>query len=261
MYFGTSDAPDTGATHASRGTSIGAIGVLVAAAKLRERLNKLAAELLGCKPEEVIIKDGKAFVKGKSDKYISWKELIKEAYGRGIEMSATGFFFLPKGTFDHEKGQGFAYPAYSYIVNIAEVEVDTETGIVKVLKMWPALASGRIINPLAVEGQIEGAIAQGMGLALMEKIEFDEKGAIINANFTDYVIPTIMDVPEVEKPVYVEDLFKYGPFGAKGVGEMALIPTPAAIANAVAHAIGIRITELPLTPEKVYFSIKRKKGD
>ena len=198
MYFGTSDAPDTGATHASRGTSIGAIGVLVAAAKLRERLNKLAAEFLGCKPEEVIIKDGKAFVKSRSDKYIPWKDLIKEAYGRGIEMSATGFFFLPKGTFDHEKGQGFAYPAYSYIVNIAEVEVDTETGIVKVLRIWPALASGRIINPLAVEGQIEGAIAQGMGLALMEKIEFDEKGAIINANFTDYVIPTIMDVPEVE---------------------------------------------------------------
>jgi len=259
MYFGTSDAPDTGATHASRGTSIGAIGVLVAAAKLRERLNKLAAELLECRPEEVIVRNGKAFVKGREEKYIMWKDLIKEAYARGIEMSATGFFFLPKGTFDHEKGQGFAYPAYSYIVNIAEVEVDIETGIVRVLRMWPALASGRIINPLAVEGQIEGAIAQGMGLALMEKVEFDERGVVINANFTDYVVPTIMDMPKVEKPVYVEDLFKYGPFGAKGVGEMALIPTPAAIANAVTHAIGIRVTELPLTPEKVYFLIRKRK--
>lgn len=261
VVFGTTDSPDAGATHASRGTSIGAIGVYVASAKIRERLNKLAAELLNASPDDIVIKDGKAYVKGKPDKYIEWKELIKEAYSRGVEVSATGYFFLPKGTFDDAKGQGYAYPAFSYVAMVAEVEVDTYTGKVKVLRIWPALAAGRIINPVQVEGQIEGAAVQGMGYALMEQFVFDEKGRILNPDLTDYVIPTALDVPEVMKPVYVEDLFKYGPFGAKGVGEMALIPAPAAIANAVSHALGIRVTKLPLTPENVYFMIKNKTRD
>jgi len=259
IHFGTTDAPDTGATHASRGTSIGAIGVLLAAAKLRERLTTLASELLQCHPEELKFENGRIYPKNNPEKSLKWKDLVNEAFNRGVELSSTGYFHLPKGKFDHEVGQGYAYPAYSYIINIAEVEVDVETGIVKVIRMWPAIASGRIINPKAVEGQIEGAIAQGMGLALMEKLEFDDKGAIINPNLTDYVVPTAMDMPKIEKPIFIEDLFKYGPFGAKGVGEMALIPTPAAIANAVAHAIGKRIFELPLTPEKVYFKIMEGK--
>ncbi|MEM3616093.1 MAG: xanthine dehydrogenase family protein molybdopterin-binding subunit [Candidatus Methanomethylicia archaeon] len=256
IHFGTTDAPDAGATHASRGTSIGAIGVLVAAAKIRERLTKLASEILGCSQGDVKFENGRIYTKNNPMKRIGWKELVNEAFNRGVELSATGYFYLPKGSFDHEVGQGYAYPAYSYIVNIIEVEVDMETGVTRVLKAYPALASGRIINPIAVEGQIEGAIAQGMGLALMEKIEFDDKGAIINSNLTDYVIPIALDMPKIEKTVFIEDLFKYGPFGAKGVGEMALIPTPAAIANAVAHAIGKRICELPLTPEKIYFKIR-----
>lgn len=257
IHFGTTDAPDTGATHASRGTSIGAIGVLVAAARIRERLTNLASEILQCKPEELKFENGRVYSREKPEKEIDWKKLVLKAYESGIELSSTGYFYLPKGTFDHEVGQGYAYPAYSYIVNIAEVEVDMETGMIKVLRVWPAIASGRIINPKAVEGQIEGAIAQGIGLALMEKLEIDDKGVIINANLTDYVVPTALDMPKIEKPVFIEDLFKYGPFGAKGVGEMALIPTPAAIANAVAHAIGKRIYELPLTPERVYFTIRR----
>ena len=259
IHFGTTDAPDTGATHASRGTSIGAIGILVAAAKIRERLNNFAAKIFNCKPEELVFKEGKIYVKGNEEKSITWKELIEKAWNKGIELSATGYFFLPKGSFDHERGQGYAYPAFSYIVNIAEIEVDTYTGKVKVVRMWPSLAAGRIINPLAVEGQIEGGIIQGLGLALMEKVEFNDKGEIINPNLTDYVIPTILDIPIIEKPVYVQDLFKYGPFGAKGVGEMALIPTPAAIANAVSHALKIRIRELPLNSEKVYFLIKERR--
>ncbi len=258
--FGTTDAPDTGATHASRGTSIGAIGVYVAAAKLRERLNKLASELLGTSPDEIEIKDGKAYLRSNPEKYISWKELIKEAYSRGVEMSATGYFFLPKGKFNDEAGQGYAYPAFSYVAMVAEVEVDTYTGKVRVLRIWPALAAGRIINPTQVEGQVEGAAVQGMGYVLMEQFVFDNKGRILNPNLTDYVVPTALDAPEIMRPVYVEDIFKYGPFGAKGVGEMALIPAPAAIANAVSNALGVQVTKLPLTPENVYFLIKEKMG-
>ncbi len=253
---GTSDAPDTGATHASRGSSIGGIGVYMAAKKIRERLNEVAARLLGCSPDEVEIRDGKAYVRGNPENYIEWGELIDAAYRMGYEMSATGYFFLPKGTFDMERGLGYAYPAFSYIANVAEVEVDLETGKVRVLRVWPALAAGKILNPVLVEGQVEGAIVQGMGYCLCEELKFDD-GKILNPNFTDYLLPTALDVPEVEKPIYVEDLYEYGPFGAKGVGEMALIPTPAAIINAVKNATGVRVKEIPATPEKVYFVLKK----
>ncbi len=256
IVFGSSDAPDTGATHASRGTSIGAIGVLVAAARLRERLVMLASDLLGTPPDKIELKNGvaRSLV---NNREIGWKELVETAYARGVEMTATGYFYLPKGSFDDEKGQGYAYPAYSYVAVAVLVEVDTWTGKIRLLKAWPALAAGRIINPVQVEGQIEGAIVQGMGYVLMEELVFGSNGEILNPDLTDYVIPTAVDsLIEIEKPVYVEDLFRYGPFGAKGVGEMAFIPLPAAIANAVSHAIGKRVRELPLTPEKTYRLIK-----
>jgi len=258
VVFGSTDAPDTGATHASRGTSIGAIGVLVAAAKLRERLNRLAADLLKAPPEKIVIREGRVYVGGDEERRMTWRELVEQAYSRGIDLSATGYFFLPKGSFDNERGQGYAYPAYSYVALAVMVEVDTWTGRVRVLKAWPGLAAGKIINPVQVEGQIEGAITQGIGYVLMEELRFGSNGEILNPDLTDYTIPTIQDtVLDVEKPVYVEDLFRYGPFGAKGVGEMAFIPLPAAIANAVSHAISKRITELPLTPERLYMIIRR----
>ncbi len=251
IVFGSGDAPDTGATHASRGTSIGAIGVLVAAAKIRERLERFAADLLNASPDKLVFRDGLVCVEG-SRKCVSWRELVSKAYDHGVELSATGYFFLPKGSFDNEVGQGYAYPAYSFVAVAVLVEVDTWTGRVRVLRVWPGLAAGRIINPQQVEGQIEGAIAQGIGYVLMEELRFSSDGSIVNADLTDYVLPTIADTPEaIEKPVYVEDLFRYGPFGAKGVGEMAFIPIPAAIANAVSHALGKPVVSLPLTPENV----------
>ncbi|WP_440060301.1 xanthine dehydrogenase family protein molybdopterin-binding subunit [Thermogladius sp. 4427co] len=251
IVFGTTEAPDTGATHASRGTGIGGIGIEVAAGRIRERLARLASDILGTTPDNIEFRDGRVYDKSNPDRSIKWIDLVREAYARGIELSATGYFFLPKGKFDDSVGQGFAYPAFSYIAIISEVEVDTETGLVRVLRVWPALASGRIINPQQVEGQVEGAAVQGMGYALFERLVFDEKGGIVNADLTDYVIPSSLDVPVVEKPVYVEDVYKYGAFGAKGVGEMALIPIPASIANAVSHALKANVTKLPITPEYV----------
>jgi CO/xanthine dehydrogenase Mo-binding subunit len=259
VVFATTEAPDTGATHASRGTGIGGLGTLVAASKIRQRLAELAARILNVSPEELEFRDGRVYSKRDPEKSISWRDLVREAYGRGVEMSATGYYFIPKGRFDDTVGQGFAYPAYSYIVLITEVEVDTWTGVVKVLGVYPGLACGKIINPQQVEGQVEGAIAQAIGYTLMEYLYFDEKGGVVNTNFTDYVIPTARDMPEIEKPVYVEDKFRHGAFGAKGVGEMALIPGPASIANAVAHALGVNITSTPLVPWRVLKCIEEKR--
>jgi len=255
VNFGTSTAPDTGATHGSRGTSIGGIGVLLAAGKLRERIERVAAELLCCDAKDVVAKDGEIYDAGDPSKRLTWEELVKKCYERGAEMSATGYFFLPKGKFDEERGQGFAYVAFSYIATVAEVEVDTNTGSVKVLRVWPALASGRIVNPSLVLGQIEGAVLQGIGYTLLENLVVSE-GRILNNNFTDYIVPLVSEMPSVEEPVFVEDLYRYGPFGAKGVGEMALIPIPAAITSAIRHATGVAVRELPVTAEKLYFLLR-----
>lgn len=251
VVFATTEAPDTGATHASRGTGIGGLGVLVAVARIRDRLAKLASRILGVPEHELVFKDERVYWSKDPSLFISWRDLVKEAYAKGVEMSATGYYYLPKGRFDDTVGQGFAYPAYSFVALITEVEVDTLTGEIRVLRVYPGLASGKIVNPMQVEGQIEGAIVQAIGYVLMEKLYFDEHGRIRNPNLLDYVLPSPMDTPEVEKPIYVEDKFRHGAFGAKGVGEMAIIPGPASIANAVSHAIGVNVTSTPLQPWKV----------
>ncbi len=257
VVSGTSDAPDTGATHASRGLSQGGNGVLVAATRIRDRVQRALVKHFSCSEEDVKIKNGIVYVKG--EQKMNWPEAVMLAYNMGEDMAATGHYFLPKGKFDEEKGQGFAYLGYSYMALVTEVEVDTETGLVRVVKAWPAIAAGKIINPELAKGQIYGGFAQGMGYALMEEVKLD-KGRILNPNFTDYLVPTIKDIPEIAEPIFVEDLFPYGAFGAKGVGEMCLIPTPAAIANAIRNATGVKPKEIPFTPEKMFFALKEVRG-
>ena len=135
---------------------------------------------------------------------------------------------------------GEAYANYSFAAHVTEVEVDTETGEVKVLRITPAYDVGFAINPALIESQIHGGIAQGLGFAIMEDIIIQD-GIVRNPNFMDYLMPTSMDMPEIEKPILIEKAYKWGPFGAKGIGEPPLIAMPASIANAVADAIGIRI--------------------
>ncbi len=251
VHMGTSDAPDTGATHASRGSSVGSTGMLVAASRIRKRLERVAAKMLGSDVPQVSIEEGFAFDRRFSKKRIEWTDIVNECYSTGVETASTGFFFVPKGKFDEEKGSGFAYPAFSFMTVVVEVEVDIHTGVVYVKKVWPGIAAGKIINPALAEAQVHGAAAQGVGYALMEEIVHKD-GRILNQNLTDYLIPTVRDMPRVEKLVYVEDLFENGPFGAKGVGEMALIPMAAGIANAVRNATGRRPKVLPMTPERMH---------
>jgi CO/xanthine dehydrogenase Mo-binding subunit len=254
VHMGTSDAPDTGATHASRGLSVGSNGILIASSMLRHRLEKKACEMLGCEPAQIVIKNG--FVSTTTgDRRISFSEVVKECYNSGVEMSATGYFSVPKGKFDEEAGKGFAYPAFSYIAMVAEVEVDTDTGVIRTKHIWPSVAAGRIINPALANAQIHGASAQGIGYATMEEILVSD-GILLAQSFADYALPSTLESPVIDDPVFVEDLYADGPFGAKGIAEMALIPAPAAIMNAVRHATGIRCKEIPLTPPKFYNLLK-----
>ena len=229
---------------------------MVAAYKARQSLNAIAADMLSCQADEVEIRNGWAYGKGNPGKKIAFRDLARECYERGANISHTGYFRAPKNEFDHERGIGAAYANYSFASHVTEVEVDTETGEVKVLKVTPAYDVGFAINPMLCESQIHGGIAQGLGLGLMEDLIIQD-GIVRNPNLMDYLIPTSMDVPEIEKPILIEKAYKWGPFGAKGIGEPPLIAMPSSIANAVYDAIGVRIRDLPITPERVLMAIRK----
>ena len=152
------------------------------------------------------------------------------------------------------KGQGRPYAQYGYGAQIAELEVDMRLGTVRLVKITAAHDVGRAINPLLVEGQIEGGIAQGIGMALMEEYVPGR-----TENLHDYLIPTTGDVPPIES-ILVEVPDPEGPFGAKGLGEHVLIPTAPAILNAIRHATGALVTKVPATPERVLAAIRRQRA-
>jgi CO/xanthine dehydrogenase Mo-binding subunit len=244
---------------ATRGTVFGGNGVKAAAADARRQIFELAAEMLEANPVDLEAKEGKIFVKGAPEKNIPFQKVAENGlYKRGgAPIVGTGFWVPDTVLPDPVTKYGNISPAYPFACQIAEVEVDTETGEVKLLNYVAAHDVGRAINPQTTEGQIQGGVAQGIGWALMENM-VTERGRVINPNFRDYVIPGPLDLPPI-KPILVEPIDPNGPFGAKGIGEPALNPVPAAVANAIYHAIGVRITELPISPEKILNGLKTKK--
>ncbi len=251
----TSKMPDSGETHAQRGTILGGTAAADAALKLRRNLNRVAADILKCGEDEVAIRDGKAYNTNNPSRKIEFKTLAFEMYMRGLSPAEYGFILARRGFPDIETGQGDVYAAYTFGCSVVEVEVDLETGEVDVLKLHSGVAAGKIVQPEVVRGQAYGCGLMGMGFALTERV-VKENGKILNPSFTDYLIPTIKDKPEMAEVVFVEDEYKYSAFGVKGVGEIALIATPTAIANAVYNATGIRFYEIPLDREKIYFAIR-----
>jgi CO/xanthine dehydrogenase Mo-binding subunit len=173
----------------------------------------------------------------------------------GLPLDEHGYVITSEATFDpptsplDENGQGVPYAVFGFGAHMAEIEVDTELGTVRVLKVTAAHDVGRAINPTLIEGQIEGGVAQGLGMALMEEF-FPGKGE----NLHDYLIPSAGDIPPVES-ILIEDPSPIGPFGAKGIGEQAVIPTAPAILNALHDAIGIRVRKIPAAPHRVRAAI------
>src|SRR5437879_8683193 len=175
-----------------------------------------------------------------------------------LPLDEHGYVITSEATFDpptsplDENGQGVPYAVFGFGAHMAEIEVDIELGTVRVLKVTAAHDVGRAINPTLIEGQIEGGVAQGLGMALMEEF-FPGKGE----NLHDYLIPSAGDVPPVES-ILIEDPSPIGPFGAKGIGEQAVIPTAPAILNAIHHATGVRMRRLPATPHRIRAAILAK---
>ena len=201
---------------------------------------------------------GKIYAVNDPAKKLSFAEVIKNRYGAGLDIIGRGSYYP---VIEGQKGGIWSAPSifWMYGAHGADVEVDVETGKVKVLKIVGAHDMGKAINPMTCEGQIEGGMVHGMGPALIEEMLVGEKGEILNPSFADYKVPTALDIPEVT-PLLVEVPHQDGPWGAKGIGEMTTVPIAAAIANAIYHAVGVRIKSLPITPEKLLRALKEKGG-
>jgi xanthine dehydrogenase molybdenum-binding subunit len=176
---------------------------------------------------------------------------------QGKMLTVESFYDPPNELPDWTAGVGNISATYAYGTQGVEVEVDTETGEVKILKMVAAHDVGKALNPQTLKGQIYGGLAQGIGYALTEEL-LSKDGRILNAGFTDYKIPTVHEMAFPIQIEIVETQDAEGPFGAKGVGEPGLVPTAPAIGNAIYDAIGVRITDLPITPEKVLAALAAK---
>ncbi|MEL7566687.1 MAG: molybdopterin cofactor-binding domain-containing protein [Dehalobacterium sp.] len=253
----TGISPDAGATSASRQTYISGNAVRLAAKEAKKELIYQAAAILDCPAEELDIRGGNVRRNGQVTG-LKIKELVKHCRLEGKLTMGSGWFNPETTKLDQETGQGIPYATYAYATQAAEVEVDTETGKVEVLRIFAAHDVGTAINPQNIVGQVQGGCAMGIGYGLTEEVQV-KNGAIQNPRMSEYIIPTTLDMPKIDVSI-VECYEESGPFGAKGVGEPALIPTAAAIANAVYDAIGIRFTSLPISPEKVVAALKEKDG-
>ena len=249
----TGMVPDSGPTVASRTTVFSGNATLDALQQIKNKLREQAAEILAISPEKVTFRDEQVLG---GEKKISFEQLIQACYQRNVNLAADGWFVSPPCSFDEQTGQGNAYYVYGYGTQFAEVEVDLDTGQVQVLRVTAAHDVGKAINPQGVSGQVEGGVVQGVGYALLEDFII-ENGQIQTPNLATYTIPTSLDIPQVEV-IIVEAVSKDGPFGAKGVGEQPIIPTAAAVANAIYHATGIRVRRLPIGPEILRRAILKK---
>jgi CO/xanthine dehydrogenase Mo-binding subunit len=254
----TGSTPDAGPTSGSRATFVQGVAVQKAADDMRGQILQMAAEMLHLKKEELEARKGRIYKIGAEKSLISVADVASEIHRLGRRCTSWGWHDNTTNDVDPETSQGDAYATYGWATQLAEIEVDTETGHVEVLKIVSATDAGKAINPMSVEGQIQGGAAMGIGYALYEE-HILENGIPRTGSLAFYLVPTSMDVPEIECEI-VEVADPKGPFGAKGVAEPATIPTTPAILNAIYDAVGVRITETPATPERVYFAIQEAKA-
>lgn len=245
-------------THASRATFIAGNAARLAAQEARLQILTFAATLFDTTPDALVLKERTVFVKKAPDRAMALDKVVRRMHLReqGEVVLGRGWYDPDTQLVDKDTYHGNISAAYGFGTHAAEVEVDLETGQVWVRRIVAAHDIGRAINPMYVEAQIEGGIQMGLGYALLEELHV-EAGRVLNADFHDYRLARAVDMPDIET-IIVETNDPTGPFGAKGVGEMGVNPVGAAVANAIYDAIGVRITSLPITPEKILRAVEAK---
>ena len=239
-------------TWASRTTYVCGNAVAAAAADARRRLAEIAAGMLGATPESLVFGGERVAATVEPGGELEFDEVVREAYDR------RGLLIIGKGAFVDEEATRFvandyeaAAPVIAACCHVAEVRVDMETGAVELLRYLAVHDVGRAINPLGLQGQIEGGVTQGLGFALYEDLVVDG-GQVLNPNMVDYRLPTFHTMPQRLETEFVEGDPSEGPYGAKGIGELPFGPAAPAIANAIYNAVGVRLKTLPMTPERIW---------
>ncbi|MBI5490762.1 MAG: molybdopterin-dependent oxidoreductase [Deltaproteobacteria bacterium] len=247
----TSRVPDSGPTVASRSTTCSGNALRDACAPLRRMLLDVASEKLGVPTAAVDLLGGFARA---GEKRVTIGEVVAECAARRLPLAKMGHHVAPKNTWNAELGQGDAYEVYAWAAVVADVVVDSATGQVVVERIVAAHDVGKAVNPTGVEAQIEGGSVQGAGYAVCEEL-LAPRGIVLNPDFGTYVIPTAADAPRVE-PLIVEEPYPRGPHGAKGFGEQPLMAVAPAVIAAIHDAVGVRLSEIPATPERLLAALQ-----
>jgi nicotinate dehydrogenase large molybdopterin subunit len=250
--------PLTGGTFATRQLYMSGNAAAKVARLLRDKLAPVAGDLLGCDESELEWADNLVGVAGDRARTVTMAELSRTAEARDVMPYVHDTYHAETGDFDPQTGRGRTYPDYTHGCHAVDVEVDERTGEVRILKYVAVHDVGRAIDMQRVEGQIQGAAAQGIGYAMSEEMETHE-GVMSSTLFANYLIPTSLDLPDI-KAIGLELYLGKGPFGARGIGEPPIGPCAPALASAVQHAIGIRMCRLPMTPERVLAALHAAKG-
>ena len=250
--------PLTGGTFATRQLYMSGNAVWQAARELRTAVAPVAARLLEAAATDLQFADNEVRVAGSPDRRVALARVVAECGRGGVPTAHLSVFHGEQAPpVDLETGQGRTFPDYTFGCHAVEVEVDTETGIVTLLKHAACHDVGRAINPQSVAGQIQGGAVMGIGQALLEEITLEE-GNNLTTLFANYLIPTALDVPDVQ-PIAVESGEGKGPFNARGIGEPPTGPPPPAIASAVYDAVGVRPLDLPIAPERVFAALQARR--
>jgi 4-hydroxybenzoyl-CoA reductase alpha subunit len=236
-------------SYSSRVTLMAGTAAIQAAERLRGKIAEAVAKKLGVAPGEIVARDGRLFVEEDPDKGVPFAEAVVLGESMHGVLASPGSYAPPKRAGKYKGGGVGPSPCYSYSACVVEADVDEETGVVRPTQVWVAHDIGRALNPLLVEGQVEGSIYMGLGEALMEEQVF-RKGVHKIPSMLEYKSPTTLETPEIHT-ILVETDDPEGPFGAKEAGQGPLLPVIPAVANAVYDAVGVRVDEVPITPDKV----------
>jgi len=261
----------TTGSFSSRFASQGTTAVVRATRQVKEKMLKIGAHLLEANIEDMVLQDGKIFVKGAPEKSIRMRHVAGVAHwdqsampeGMDVGLFGTALYSMPTSQPPDDLDRVNSSNTYGFVAEAIVVEVDPETGLVKILKWASMHDAGTILNPMIVEGQVMGSSAQALGGSLYEEWAYDENGQCLTASFQDYLVPTAMEMPRIDIG-HLETPSPFTALGSKGTGEACSMSVPPAIGNAVADALaplGVEINELPLSPSKIWGLIHKAKSN